>query len=254
MDYKDGSGGRTFVVRTPEQVHFRYELAGPAERLMAWLVDGAIVIGLWVALASAIAQLGAVGTPLLFVLWFLLQWGYFAFTEWRGAGASPGKRALGLRVIERSGVRPGLERLVLRNFLRVVDALPVAYALGGLCALLDREGRRLGDLAAGTLVVRVPPAGVPGGLAEIRARHNSLRADPAARARVRQVLSSRERELLLALATRRPLLSEAAALRLFARAAAHLRRRLRLPPAFEGLPDERLVLNVTAVVLEDVAL
>ncbi len=243
-------GGRTFVVRTPENVFFRYELTGPVERVFAYLFDVALMGALLLAAASVLGRLGRLGTPLVFVAFFLIQWGYFLFFEWRHHGSTPGKRLFGIRVIQVAGVRCSLERLALRNFLRVVDALPFLYGLGGLCALLTRNGQRLGDLAAGTLLVRVPKPPPPRALADIRTRFNSLRDDAAARTRIRERLAPREVELVTGLALRRDLLEKQARLELFARAAAYLRRRLRLG-GHEGLPDERLVLNVAAVVLEE---
>jgi len=245
-----GSPGRAFVVRTPEQVFFRYDLAGPVERVMAFLVDSLAMGGLMIAAAWLTAGAGRFGLPLLFVAFFLIQWGYFLFFEWRWNGSTPGKRLFGLRVIQDRGVRCSFERLVLRNFLRVVDSQPFLYGLGGLVMVAHPQGRRLGDLAAGTLVVRVPAAPPPRAVAEIRTRFNSLREDPAARARVRQLLSPRESELVVDLALRRELLEERARFALFARAAAYLRRRLRLA-GHDNLPDERLVLNVAAVVLAE---
>src|SRR5262249_58889499 len=106
------------------------------------------------------------------------------------------------------------------------------------------------DLAAGRLLVRVPKPPSPRALADLRTRFNSLRDDPAARGRIRERLSPREVELVTGLALRRDLLGRQARLELFARTAAYLRRRLRLA-GHEGLPDERLVLNVAAVVLEE---
>ena len=244
---------REYVVTTPEQVFFRYELAGPVERACAWLVDAGCLVAVLLAVASALASGGALVVPLVYVATFLVQWGYFLFFEWRWNGATPGKRLMGLRVIQESGVRCSTERLVLRNFLRVVDALPFLYVLGGLCTLVTRRGQRVGDLAAGTLVVRVPRPAAPEALAEIRTRHNSLRQDPQARAGIRQRLSPREAEVVLELALRRELLEQHARLELFARCAAYLRGRLRLA-GHERLPDERLVLNVAAVLLEERAL
>jgi uncharacterized RDD family membrane protein YckC len=242
--------GRGYVVRTPEQVFFRYELAGPIERGLAWMLDGVVVTGLSLGVASALSPAGGFGLPILFVALFVIQWGYFVFFEWRWNGASPGKRVLRLRVIQAAGVRCAPERIVLRNFLRVVDSLPLLYVVGGLAALLTRHGQRVGDLAAGTLVVRVPAAPPPSAVAEIRTRYNSLRDDAAARVRIRQLLSPREAELVIALALRRELLEREARLRLFADAARYLRRRLRLA-GHDGLPDERLVLNVAAVLLSE---
>lgn len=242
--------GRSYVVKTPEQVFFRYELAGPVERGLAWLLDACLIFSLSAGAAGALAQVGAIGVPFLFVATFVIQWGYFVFFEWRWNGASPGKRVLRLKVIQAAGLRCGLERVVLRNFLRVVDSLPLLYVVGGLAALVTRHGQRVGDLAAGTLVVRIPAPPPPAAVAEVKTRHNSLRDDAAARARIRQLLSPREAELAIGLALRRELLERDARLRLMARAASYLRRRLRLA-GHEAMPDERLVLNVAAVLLSE---
>ncbi len=238
------------MVRTPEQVEFRYELAGPVERACAWLIDVACMTFLIVTALGALSTGGPVGAPLLYVALFLIQWGYFVFFEWRWNGVTPGKRALGLRVIQTAGVRCTFERVLLRNFLRVVDALPLLYVLGGSVALLSRHGQRLGDLAAGTVCVRVPQAPPPAALAEVRTRFNSLKDDAAARARIRQVLSPSEAELVTSLALRRELMEADDRLLVFERTASWLRRRLRLH-AHDGLPDERLVLNVAAVLFEE---
>ena len=69
-------------------------------------------------------------------------------------GTTPGKRLAGVRIVTEAGVRPGLGATLVRNLLRVVDALPAAYALGMLVAIIDGRARRLGDMAAGTLLVR----------------------------------------------------------------------------------------------------
>jgi uncharacterized RDD family membrane protein YckC len=242
--------GWEFVVRTPEQVFFRYELAGPVERVLAYLVDVLCMMGLFILSFVLLDRAGRLAAPLLFISFFFIQWGYFLFFEWRWNGSSPGKRLFGLKVIQDAGVRCSFERLVLRNFLRVVDSQPFLYALGGSVMLVTRHGQRLGDLAAGTICVRVPAAPPVAAVAAIATRFNSLREDPGARLRIRQLLSPRESELVVSLALRRDLLERGARLELFARTATYLRRRLHLT-GHEGLPDERLVLNVAAVVLQE---
>jgi uncharacterized RDD family membrane protein YckC len=244
------STDRQFVVRTPEQVFFRYDLAGPVERAAAYLIDIGCMSGLIVLLFYFAGGAGVLGPPVLLVALFAIQWGYFLFFEWRWNGATPGKRLLGIRVIQTAGVRCTFERLVLRNFMRVVDSLPFLYGLGAAVMLVTPRGQRLGDLAAGTLLVRVPRPAPPSAVAEIRIRYNSLRDDNEARTRIRRVLTPREAELVVGLALRRELLERRPRLTLFRDTAAYLRRRLRLS-GHEGLPDERLVLNVASVLLEE---
>lgn len=245
------AGARSHIVRTPEQVEFRYELAGPVERMAAWLVDFLCMVGFVGALFWALSKAGEWAAPLQYMGIFAVQCGYFLWFEWRWHGATPGKRMMGIRVIQGSGVRCSLERLALRNFLRMVDFLPFLYALGGVSMLLSRSGVRIGDLAAGTVCVRVPAAPPPSAVAEITRRFNSLRDDAAVRGRIRQSLRAEEARVVTTLALRRDLLEAGARTDLFARCAAYLRRRLRLDDRHAGLPDESLVLNVGAVLLDE---
>ncbi len=240
------SGRRFFRVRTPEGVEFRYEVAGPVERVLAYGIDLTCMAGLLVLLGWILG-----GGALMYIGAFLVQVGYFIGFEWRWSGQTPGKRIAGIRVIQSQGGRCTLDRIVLRNFLRHVDFLPFLYALGGVLVLATREGRRLGDWAAGTVCVRVPVPPPPEAAAEIRRRHNSLQEDPAARERIRQSLDAHEVSLVASLALRRGLLEEEPRAALFARCAAYLRKRLRLGERHDALPDESLVLNVASVCLAE---
>jgi len=85
---------------------------------------------------------------------FLLHWGYFTLFEAFNAGRTPGKQAVHIRVIQRSGRAIGLFESLARNLVRFVDELPLFYAVGVVCIFVTRQHQRLGDLAAGTLVVR----------------------------------------------------------------------------------------------------
>ena len=87
---------------------------------------------------------------------FLFNWGYFTLFEAFGNGRTPGKRAARIRVIQRSGRAIGLFESMARNFIRFIDMIPfvVPYAVGTIAIFVTRDHQRLGDLAAGTLVVR----------------------------------------------------------------------------------------------------
>ena len=89
---------------------------------------------------------------------FVIQWGYFVAFELAWEGQTPGKRALGLRVVDEAGGRAGFTKLVIRNLLRVIDFLPMFYGSGILVMLSTGRGQRIGDLAAGTLVVSTTAA------------------------------------------------------------------------------------------------
>jgi len=137
---------------TPEGVELSLSPAGPLVRAAAWVLDLALRGIVYAVTATVSAFLGGAGTSLLLVGLFLLEWGYPVFFE-ASSGATPGKRAFGLAVVHDDGSPLSLGSAVLRNLIRFVDFLPVGYLVGlGSCLISDRF-QRLGDLAAGTLVV-----------------------------------------------------------------------------------------------------
>src|SRR2546428_3337682 len=149
-------------VETADHVVLRYELAGGGNRGFAAVVD--FLLASIIALATVIAlqalPLRGSFTNVVFGLAVLLVplviWGYFILLEWLWNGQTIGKRAYGLRVISGDGSPAGFTAVFVRNLLRVVDFLPTFYGLGLLLVILTPKNQRLGDLAAGTYVVRPP--------------------------------------------------------------------------------------------------
>jgi uncharacterized RDD family membrane protein YckC len=231
-------------VITTERVPFHYQVAGIGSRFLAWLVDVAIMavligIGFFVGMALESAR----GGLLLAVFWiwmFVVQWGYFILFEWLWLGQTPGKRMLGLRVIQSDGTSISFAQSAIRNILRVADGLPLVYGLGFIVALCNREQRRLGDLAAGTLVVHVDRKRGP-----IRAIHHGRQAlSQAELADMRQrltTLSPEQRQALLDLCLRREQLGVSDRARLFQTVARHVGERYGLARA-ETQSDEKFVL------------
>nr|WP_286202543.1 RDD family protein [Comamonas sp. JC664] len=218
-------------------------------RFLAWLVDAVIVLAMSAGILMAInvAMMAAPGfaSALGIVIYFLVDWGYAITLETVWSGRTVGKRVMSLRVIQESGVRIGFYHAALRNLARPVDRLPVFYLVGGVSALVSRSQQRLGDMLAGTLVVRerrlrVPSAlGAPG--------DEGLLADPLFVSRVKR-LSTEEREVVLTAALRREELRMEARLRLFAALGARLRDALAMEkPAH--LSDEKWALLVAAALL-----
>ena len=130
----------THVIRTPELVEFEFELAGLYSRFLAWLIDGAIAGAIAGAVLFGLSLLAVFASGLagflIFIALFLASWGYFTFFEWWMAGRTPGKKAMGLRVMQVSGVRVEFAQAALRNLLRAFDNLPFFYGVGGAVALL----------------------------------------------------------------------------------------------------------------------
>lgn len=147
------------VVATPEGCVLSLCPAGPASRARAWMIDFLIRLVVWSLLAAVFGYLGALGAGLMAVSGFLLEWLYPVLFEVRWQGRTPGKKMFGLRVLMEDGTPIGWGASFIRNTLRVVDFFPLLYATGIVTMLLEGAGRRLGDLAAGTLVVHdeMPP-------------------------------------------------------------------------------------------------
>ncbi len=235
-------------VLTTEQVPFRYRVAGMGSRFLAWLVDSSllIVLGFMGVMVGSVVDLGRPGLGQAVIsLWvFSLLWGYFLLFEWLWHGQTPGKRLLGIRVIHWRGTSIAFVQAAVRNVLRVVDALPLLYGLGFVVALCTRSQRRLGDLAAGTLVVYVAHKAQP-----IRALHDGTTAEPADAALLRQrlgQLTRPQRQTLLDLCLRRDQLQVPDRARLFGTAADYFQSRLNLSPeAYQS--EEKFILQLAAV-------
>lgn len=240
---------KSLVVRLPEGVEFALPLAGPMRRLLAMLIDVAAV-----GAASSLVSVAALALAVISIdlaaavatlLYFVLAVGYGIACELWLRGQTFGKRVLGLRVMDARGLRLSPAQVVLRNLLRPVDALPALYLVGGVAALLSSRGQRLGDLAAGTVVVRIGGGAAVGREAWSGDRFNSLAAYPHLIARLRQSVTPEEARLTLEALQRRDELAPAARLELYAALAEHLRERVRFPEeAWSGLPDEQYVRNV----------
>jgi uncharacterized RDD family membrane protein YckC len=241
-----------YPIDTPENVRFHYTIAGPGTRLLAWLLDMVLVVMGFVVLAMvlglAAAIVGDYAVAVLVVAGFILQTGYWILFETLWDGRTVGKRAFGLRVVGERGLRLTFGQVVLRNLLRLVDLLPGPGGVAALFMLFGRQHRRLGDLVAGTLVIRerrVPPPERLRGLAGERSKRGVLDLP----ADVTRRIPAAERELLLDLCMRRDALDESVRLKLFEDVAADVRERLELTQQ-AGISDEKLVLLLTAELFE----
>lgn len=239
----------THAVLTPEYVEFRFTLAGLYARFLAWLVDELIVllgtVAILITLNLVMFAFPGFASALSFVIYFLVDWGYGIALETAWSGQTVGKRVMGLRVIQQSGVRIGFYHAALRNLARMVDRLPLLYFVGGVSALFSRSNQRLGDMLAGTIVVRERRLKAPSALGV--APGEGLLADPLFVSRVKR-LSAEARELVLSAAIRREELSMEARLHLFSALGQRLQELLSMEkPAH--LSDEKWALLVAAALL-----
>jgi uncharacterized RDD family membrane protein YckC len=144
----------TITVPTPEGVEFELTLAGAGSRFVSALVDLAVQFVLLFATFLAVGPWGGLGDAAAALISFVVVLGYDVVFEVFASGRTPGKRLNGLRVVRSGGEPVGFLTSAIRNVLRLVDFLPFAYVIGAVSILWTRRNQRLGDLAAGTLVVR----------------------------------------------------------------------------------------------------
>jgi uncharacterized RDD family membrane protein YckC len=155
------------TISTPEQVAFQYEMAGIGSRFVASLLDHLIMVTALVLVNCAIYGLfinaalrGLDDTglylvlSLMVVISFAIFWGYFVLFETVWNGQTPGKRAGRLRVIRRDGQPVRAGEVMIRNLVRLIDFMPGFYGIGLIAMFINKDACRLGDLAAGTIVVR----------------------------------------------------------------------------------------------------
>lgn len=144
------------AAETPEGILLELRPAGLSARFFAFLLDW--LIRLVIAYAAAIATLvaGGFGVAFWLVFYFLLEWFYPVAFELGRSGATPGKSIVGIKVVMDNGLPVTPAASFTRNLLRVADFLPFMFGAAIVSMLLRRDGKRLGDLAAATLVVHQP--------------------------------------------------------------------------------------------------
>jgi len=158
-----------YLISTPENVDLHLELAGAGNRILACLIDTLLTYGLMTGvtivcwcidyligtapiLPSARVVIAVIVTVIGFVLSFLIYFGYFIYFETAWQGLTPGKKVAGIRVIEQNGQPVSRSSVFIRNLLRVIDE--GLLLIGLLVMIIDPKERRLGDLAANTIVIR----------------------------------------------------------------------------------------------------
>lgn len=189
-------------VETPEGLALTLRSAGMVPRAYAWLIDFGLRFAGVLGLGTVLGLLEGAGTGILLVLAFLVYWGYPIVFEVLNDGQTIGKRTMGLKVVNDNGTPVTWIPSIVRNLLRTVDMMPVMYGFGLVSGLLDPAGRRLGDHAAGTLVVYVeryaarspaPPA--PPVTAPLPLQQDEQRAIVAFSERMVQMTPERQQEL-----------------------------------------------------------
>jgi uncharacterized RDD family membrane protein YckC len=239
-------------IQTPEGIIFPLLLASPVVRCFAVMFDQVCVSIAVIILVLALSFLSGISPDLysaiLTIAYFGLSIGYPILAEWLWRGQTLGKRLFRLRVMDVQGLRLQFSQIAIRNLLRFVDSLPLFYIVGGITSMISRHYQRLGDLAANTIVVRMPQTIVPDVGQVMAGKFNSFRDYPHLAARLRQRISAQEASIALEALIRRDDLEPQARITLFNDIADHLKTAVEFPTdAVEGLTAEQYVRNAVDV-------
>jgi len=145
-------------VATPEGIELTLRLAGPVPRALAWSIDFLLRAAVVLIVQLIAALFGRAGIGVVLIAAFFAEWLLPAWFEARWGGQTPGKRMLGIAVLNDDGTPLRWPGALTRNLLRAADFLPFFYGVGLIAMLVNRDFKRLGDLAAGTVVVYRAPA------------------------------------------------------------------------------------------------
>jgi uncharacterized RDD family membrane protein YckC len=218
---------------TPEAVTIAVDVAGLGSRMIAWLIDSLIQLAVVLPIVLGVGAGNLAEGPELVVISlviFLMVWGYYPIFEVLWQGRTPGKRAQRIRVIRTDGQPANGAAILVRNLIRILDVILLPF-LAVISMLVTSRAQRLGDLAAGTMVVREPRFSEP---ETVRLPN---RADlPVVDA---TGLSEREYDVIRSFLARRSSLDPTARWRLSAQLAASVRGRVGSLP--DGVPDEAML-------------
>ncbi|MCK5706491.1 MAG: RDD family protein [Candidatus Aureabacteria bacterium] len=241
-----------YSVKTSENITFLYELSGLASRIIALLVDTTVIIILTISLYRIFYFIKWISSDIanafFIIVFFLLNTCYFIFFEWLMKGQSIGKKIMKLRVISEKGLRPSIFQLIIRNLFRIMDQLPFGYLTAGVSYLLSNNSQRLGDMIAGTIVIKEPRKQL-----NIRAfreweSYNTLSQDKIYRNKILRRISIEEKELLIDLLLRADSLSPHMRLQIFSEFADYFQKKIGLERP-EFLSPEKFIKNITYILI-----
>jgi uncharacterized RDD family membrane protein YckC len=245
------------TMATPEGVVFRLPLAGPASRLYALLLDLVIVLGtvngIGLLVYSVFAKAPGFGVMVITLAEFAIGFAYGALLEGFWNGQTIGKRLFHLRVIDQAGLGLRIEQAWVRNLMRVLDALPFAYLVGGISVLSSPLMQRFGDRVAGTLVVRQTPLAVPWEESWTRQKYNSFLEYPTIAVHLRRAATPELASLIQDALRRRNELAPYARREVYRELVGYLQGEISPFPdeLVERLSDEQYLIDASGILFRD---
>ncbi|MCP4022878.1 MAG: RDD family protein [Desulfobacteraceae bacterium] len=247
-----GQKTNALTITTPEGVIFPLLLAGPVTRFLAWVIDWICIVAIvsfatkFINIFQIISQDFSQGVYMLF--YFFISFSYAILTEWFWNGQTLGKRLLKLRVMDVQGLQLKLGQVVIRNLLRAVDGFPFLYMVGGIATLVSKNGQRIGDIAANTIVIISPRINQPELNQILSDKFNSFKQFPRLCARLRQKISPNLADIALQALLRRNRFTPESRINVFQNIAGHFKEIVPFPQqATEGISDEQYIRNAVEI-------
>ncbi|MDZ7815778.1 MAG: RDD family protein [Planctomycetota bacterium] len=247
---------RTLQVQTPEKVTVSFRLAGLARRMLAFGIDLMLIIALDIVVMLAVGAasiFATLSTVMAILAFFVIHNGYFIITEYLGKGQSPGKKILKIRVKRCNGTQVGFYEIFLRNILRFVDKQPAIYIMGPglylvgmITVVLHPHSRRLGDIAAGTVVVHEADIRLDTKQLSFSQKDNPFAGNVALANRLRRTAGLDERNAIFELCIRNDELENSAKAPLFEQYARYCSKRFELEIP-QGMSHERFVFCIASL-------
>ncbi|MBV9085304.1 MAG: RDD family protein [Acidobacteriaceae bacterium] len=244
-------------IRLPEGVLFSLPLGGPVSRCLAFLTDICIISAVSTAFEHLVAPLKSFqedfGAGILIVFYLAAWLLYGILCEYCWNGQTIGKWLLGLRVVDAAGLELQFYQVAIRNLIRSLDLLPLFGLVGGITMLCNRRLQRLGDLAAGTVVVRNRRPTTPNFNTPVKSRYNSLLQHQVLCARLRQRVPAQAAAVAFEALMRRDQLEDRARVLVFDELSAYFRAQVEFPlEDVDPLSSEQYVRNVVEVLYSQV--
>ncbi len=239
----------TIILVTPEGVEFSLVLAGTITRFIAWMIDFFVIITASIFLSKFFLLVEYINLDLAqalnIIFYFLISIGYGIAAEWYWRGQTIGKRLLSLRVIDKNAGKINFHQIFIRNLLRVIDMLPALYLIGGLFNFFTKNGQRLGDIAADTIVIRHSSVSIPDIMQLNSGKYNIFRKFPKFEMRIRQKLQPLQTDLAIQCILRRDSLEPESRILIYKQAADHFDLLLKTPLELKvNLTDEQFLRNI----------
>lgn len=242
----------SLIIRTPEGVNFSLPVASPVIRCLALILDVLFISALSTAIGKLISILtllsSGLATAAMIILYFIISIGYGIAMEWFWNGQTVGKKVFKLKVVDEEGLKLQFNQIVIRNLLRFVDALPSLYLVGGVASLFNSKYQRIGDIVAGTVVMRIMEISEPDLDQLSPIKFNSLKEQPVICLKIHKYISPREASIALNALVRRGEINPDERITLFDELATYFHKKLPFTKEFTGtISNEQYIRNIVDV-------